>query len=146
MLAFAKASTFELSEILNLLNASFEGYVGRVSFTQRILLELLRTEGVDLESSLVVSEDGSPVGLSLVGRRGSESRIGPFGLVPTARSRGIGRVLLDALLAQSQDRGDERVWLEVISVNEPAIACSDAKRSGFRWKAFKIPLESDQGF
>ncbi len=121
MHSFARASTFELSEILNLLNASFEGYVVRVSLTQRILLELLRTEGVDLEASLVVAEHGLPVGLSLVGRRGSESRIGPFGLVPSARSRGIGQALLDELLAQSRDRGDERVWLEVITVNDPAI-------------------------
>lgn len=51
-------------------------------------------------------------------------------VTPRARGRGVGRRLVEAVLAEAAARGSERVVLEVTSGNAPAIALYE--RMGFR--------------
>ncbi len=56
------------------------------------------------------------VGLANLAVRGEDAWIGGIGVIPSARRRGVGRALMEALLAVAPPR----VTLEVIVENEPA--------------------------
>lgn len=58
-----------------------------------------------------------------------------MGLVPRARSRGIGRRLAEAAIAAAQARGVERIELEVFAQNTPAIRLYE--RLGFMHEGVK---------
>jgi len=120
-LEFRSADQYSLAELAALLAESFEGYAVHIPFSVPLLLGLMRTEGTDLGASRVVCEDGQPVGISVICRRGSESRLGPFGIVTACRGRGLGQALLDRIIADAKERGDNRVLLEVIEGNDPAV-------------------------
>jgi hypothetical protein len=76
----------------------------------------------DLDASRVAVEDGEPVGLALLGRRGGEGWIGGVGVVAARRRGGLGRGLMDAVTEEARGRGVERLQLEVLEQNAPAIA------------------------
>src|SRR5581483_1172384 len=62
--------------------------------------------------------DGRPVGIASLAVRGDRAWIAGLGVVPEARRRGIGRVLMNAVLAEALPV----VTLEVIDKNTSAIA------------------------
>jgi hypothetical protein len=69
-------------------------------------------------SRVAVAEDGEPVGLANLAVRGDRGWIGGIGVVVEARRKGIGRQLMESVLADAP----AEVWLEVIEENAPAIA------------------------
>jgi ribosomal protein S18 acetylase RimI-like enzyme len=58
-------------------------------------------------------------------------------VTPHARGRGVGRRLVEAVLAEAEARGSERVVLEVTGGNAPAIALYE--RMGFRLTGRRRP-------
>src|SRR5207244_5154868 len=72
---------------------------------------------IDLERSRVALDDGMPVGVAMLGVRGAEGWIGGLGVIASHRHRGIGRALMEAVLADAPPS----VSLEVIEQNEPAL-------------------------
>jgi ribosomal-protein-alanine N-acetyltransferase len=60
-------------------------------------------------------------GMSLVGGRDPEASVHNIAVDPAWRGRGVGRALLDALLARA-DEAHAQVFLEVRTDNAPAIA------------------------
>jgi hypothetical protein len=69
---------------------------------------------IDLDRSLVAPGEG----VVNLGVRGDRGWIGGLGVVPSARRRGLGRALMEAVLEQAPPT----VTLEVLEQNEPAIA------------------------
>lgn len=148
-------SSFELTSAIELppprlaqiFAASFEGYFVPVSADVGAFATRVRSEHVDLAASLVAFEGGEPVGLVLLAGRGATARIAAMGVVPSARGRQLGRVLLDAAFAQARARGHVRMILEVIEQNAPARALYE--RNGFAVKrrlvGFCAPALASEG-
>lgn len=84
----------------------------------------------------VVAADGSGV-LGYAGLRAvpPEADVQTLAVAPGARGRGVGRMLLDALLGEAARRGCTQVFLEVRSDNAPALGLYAARgfeRQGLR--------------
>ncbi len=73
--------------------------------------------------------DGRPLGLLLYRRAAAEVEILTLGVGVAERRRGIGRALVEAMLARLEGRGVETVFLEVAADNAAARALY--KRNGF---------------
>jgi len=112
---------FSLEALSTLFARSFEGYFLPFPDDPVRLDYLLRCEGVSLVHSRVALDGGAPVGVALLARRGATERVAAMGICASHRGRGIGRMLLARLQEEAAARGVERMILEVIDVNEPAL-------------------------
>ena len=99
----------------------FSDYFVPLPASPALLATMARTDSVDLAVSRVALLDGVPVGAALIARRGWTSRLAGMALVPAARGRGVGRALMDQLLAEASHRGERTMVLEVIEQNDPAV-------------------------
>jgi len=72
--------------------------------------------------------DGEMIGYAGI-RLGPDADVMTIGVEDAHRGRGIGRALLDDLLAAARDAGTERVFLEVRASNEGAVRLYE--RAGF---------------
>jgi predicted GNAT family N-acyltransferase len=72
---------------------------------------------IDLARSRVALRDDELVGIVNLGVRGDRGWIGGLGVVPAERRNGIGRGLMEGVLAEAP----AHVTLEVLEQNEPAI-------------------------
>lgn len=129
-LELRSVSEFTLSEIIALLNRGFANYLVKVTFSEAILLQMIRQDSVDLVSSRVVVRADKAVGVALIARRGWSSRLAAMAVVPEAQGRGIGQWLMGQLLTEAQKRGDRAMVLEVIEQNTAAVRLYQG--SGFR--------------
>jgi hypothetical protein len=84
---------------------------------------------VDLAASRVFLLDDAAVGAALIARRGWTSRLAGMAIMPEARKKGVGRVLMDRLIGEARTRGEREMVLEVIEQNAPAVALYE--RCGF---------------
>jgi ribosomal-protein-alanine N-acetyltransferase len=74
-----------------------------------------------------VAEQGEGAGRELIGYviglfLGGESEVADLAVEPSARGRGVGKLLLDQLLSESQSEGAQKVFLEVRASNMAAQA------------------------
>lgn len=111
---------YPLDEIAAVLTDGFDGYFVPINITKQTLLVMIQQYGVDLSASYMIRKDGSPVGAVLIGRRGSCSRVAAMSIQPQFRGTGAGSYILDKLLVDARQRGDQSLVLEVIEQNEPA--------------------------
>lgn len=102
-------------------NRCYEHYVVPVRATGAELAARCRAEAVDPALSYVLRDDGGPVGVALVARRGVRARLAAFAIAPRARGKGMARPILARLLAECDARGDEAIELEVFEHNVPAV-------------------------
>jgi len=79
---------------------------------------------------LIAIRDAAPIGFLIARAAAGEAEIIALGVLPAARRRGVGRMLLDAALAQVAGEGAERIFLEVAEENAPARGLYEA--AGFR--------------
>jgi ribosomal protein S18 acetylase RimI-like enzyme len=100
----------------------FEHYFVPVSLDAASFTARIEADHVDAHASWIYETAGGPAGILLVARRGRTSRIAALGLAPELRGQGWGRKAMQQAIAQARERGDDRIVLEVISANEPAIA------------------------
>lgn len=80
--------------------------------------------GARLEEVIVATSGDRPVGYVRTLERSSEYGdwyIAGLGVSPTARSAGGGRSLMQAALRAAALGGGTRVWLKVLSTNEPGL-------------------------
>ncbi len=119
--AFTTVEAFGLPATAELLTKAFADYYIRIAFTNGVLRQMEQVDSVDLAQSLVVWLEGEAVGVALVARRGAVSRLAGMALVPAARRRGVGHVLMERLLADARARGERRMVLEVIEQNTAAV-------------------------
>lgn len=100
---------------------AFEDYFVRIPSTVEVLLNMARSDSVDLASSCVFVRDGAAVGGALIARRGWTTRLAGMAITPDARRGGIGRAAVLHLLAEAKARRDRRMVLEVIEQNTAAV-------------------------
>jgi len=117
---------FGLAPASDVFTRGFADYFVPIAATPALLATFARTESVDLLASRVALLDGEPVGAALIARRGYTARLAGMALVPAARGRGVGRALMDQLLAEASHRGERTMVLEVIEQNTPAVKLYEA--------------------
>lgn len=117
-------SPFSLSieELAAGLTSCFEGYIVPANFTAPLLAAVLRSESVDLATSLVILDEGRVMATALVARRGKTARVAAMGVAKVARRQGLGRQILTQAIEEARKRGETRLILEVIEQNPAAIA------------------------
>lgn len=122
MTDFLSAAELTASERTELFNAAYEDYVIPFQVDERRLRFIERAFGHDLDASLVaVADDGTKIGFANLARDGSDGWVGGVGVVPAHRGSGVGEALMRRLHDAARGLGLERVWLEVIMENEPAL-------------------------
>lgn len=93
----------------------------------------------------LIAEDDDGIGGYLVAREiAGESEILNLAVVPEARRGGLGRRLLEEGLGQLQERGAQRVWLEVRESNAAAQALYAGRgfqTAGRRSRYYRAPVE-----
>jgi ribosomal protein S18 acetylase RimI-like enzyme len=107
------ADGFSIEELAALFNTGYEGYVVPFRVEPEQLRGMIEAWQIDLSRSRVAVGKG----VALLGIRGERGWVGGLGVVPPARRRGLGRALMEAVLAEAP----RDVTLEVIVDNEPAI-------------------------
>lgn len=120
----------DLSEIAEIINRGFSDYFVKIEVNVAGLLHMVAQDSLRMGDSRVVVRDGEKVAVALVARRGWSSRLAAMAVVPEARGEGIGTWLTERLLAESKERGERRMELEVIEENAPAVRLY--KKGGFR--------------
>lgn len=121
MYTVASATPYSLPELALLFGRCFEGYFVPVGTDMAALAARNAAEQVNMHDSLIAYADGEAVGIALMARRGTESRVAAMGIATDWRGKGVGKVLLAEVVAQARQRGDTRILLEVIDQNAPAI-------------------------
>ncbi len=115
------ATSLATDDLAVLFSRCYEGYFVPVAVDRAALERMIRASSLDLDASRVRFEDGRPTGLAMLGRRGARGWIGGMGMIPERRGRGGGRALMEAVLDQARSRRLDRVDLEVLEQNAPAI-------------------------
>jgi len=115
------ASRFDSAFLADLYTRGYEGYFVPVHVDAATVERIGGLWDVDLSRSRVAFEADEPVGFAYLAVRGTRAWIGGIGVVPTARRRGFGRTLMQAVLAEAP--GD--VTLEVIEKNVAAKSLYD---------------------
>ena len=109
------------AEVAAALMRSFEGYLVPIRMTPQVYERRFRGEDLDPFASRVWSQEGSPVALLLVARRGWTSRIAAMGMAPELRGLGLGRQMLVLAIEEARSRGERAMLLEVFEQNTPAV-------------------------
>jgi ribosomal protein S18 acetylase RimI-like enzyme len=119
----APAANYPLPDLVRLLNRGFEDYFVPIQFSTTTFSNMLRRDSIDLTDSRVLSVDRQPSGIALIARRASlgASRLAAMGIAKEARGKGAGSWLMDELIRDARQRGDQEMVLEVIEQNEPAV-------------------------
>lgn len=115
------ASEYNPAELATLFNRSFEDYFMPIEFNEEHFSIFVARDEIELSLSRVLMEGDQPIGLGLIAVRGKNSRLAAMGIAKDWRNRGAGQWLLEGLMTEARQRGNVRMWLEVISKNEPAV-------------------------
>lgn len=119
--ALEPASGRSHAELAALFTAGYEGYFMPVAVDENTFSFMAGTWDYDLDASLVARDEGEDVGICMLAVRGADAWIGGVGIVTGRRGEGIGERLMREAEAAARERGVERLWLEVLVQNEPAI-------------------------
>lgn len=112
-MTLASAETVPIDELASLFNAGYESYVVPFRVEPAQLMTWVEAWHIDLRRSRIAPAEG----VALLGVRDRRGWVGGLGVIPGARRRGLGRALMEAVLAEAPPD----VTLEVIEQNEPAI-------------------------
>jgi ribosomal protein S18 acetylase RimI-like enzyme len=116
------ADAFDIEQLAAVFNAAYEGYFVPMHVDAAALDSMLGLCDIDLSRSCVAVRKEEAVGFVNLGVRGDHGWIGGLGVVPAERRAGVGRALMEAVLANAP----RRVTLEVLVQNEPAIRLYEA--------------------
>ncbi|NPD89648.1 MAG: GNAT family N-acetyltransferase [Asgard group archaeon] len=94
------------------------------------------------EDSRVIKKDKEIIAISRVVDYGDFMELGPIGVLPDHRGKGLGNVLMEECLASLLEQDKTNTYLEVDISNTPAIKLYDkygfkevSKKHGFLWRA-----------
>ena len=114
-------------------NKAFEGYFVPVKLTPYILNRKIQQENLSLKYSIGAFKEDKLVGFMLHGLKGDgkekEAYNGGTGVLPAFRNKGLVGQMYEAQIGLLRQEGVEKLWLEVIVENEPAIRAY--RRTGF---------------
>jgi ribosomal-protein-alanine N-acetyltransferase len=134
-LAIAPFAESDLAEVLEVEQAVFSD-----PWPRQFFLEEIRHPG---SVAAVVRQRGILAGYLLAWRLDGEMHLGNLAVAPGQQRRGIGRSLLDWLVRQADDGGQERITLEVRASNFAAQELY--RRFGFRAVAVRRGYYQDTG-
>jgi len=114
------ASRFTYEELVAAYNQTRVDYIVPMPMNAARLREYVHTYDVDMAASVVAVEDGQILGLAMLGVRPERTWVTRLGVLPVKRRRGIGRLLMEHLIAHSRRLDVSHVTLDVIKHNDPA--------------------------
>lgn len=114
------ASRFTVAQLTAIYNQTRVDYMVPMPMNEARLVEYITTYDVDLEHSLVASQDGQMLGVAMLGIREDRAWLTRLGVIPNTRRSGVGMALCEGLLEQAEDLGIHFQMLEVIKNNVPA--------------------------
>lgn len=118
--ALRPAAEFSLDELAAVFTAAYQDYFVPFQIDAATLRFMVEAFDLDLDASRLALRDGEPVGLANLGLRRTEAWIGGIGVLPDARRRGLGELLMRELIEVARARGARRIALEVLEQNVPA--------------------------
>jgi ribosomal protein S18 acetylase RimI-like enzyme len=121
---------FGLEPSLEAMNEGYSDYFVPIRLEFARFLGMAKSDGVDFSLSRAIIVDDAIAGVALIARRGWTTRLAAMSVRPAFRGKGLGRQAMNDLIAESEERGDHRMVLEVIESNTPAVRLYEA--SGFR--------------
>ena len=110
------ASSFDSAFLADLFTRGYEGYFVPVHMDAASFETVVDRWDIDLARSRVALDGDDAVGLANLAVRGKHAWIGGIGVIPPSRRRGVGRALMESVLAEAA----AHVTLEVIERNDPA--------------------------
>lgn len=119
--ALEPASRWSYAELAEIFNAGYEGYYTPFTLDETAFRAMSTMWDDDLDASRVALVDGEPAGIAKLAIRGDEGWIAGVGVGVPHRGSGVGRALMEGVIAEGRARGLGRIWLEVLVQNEPAI-------------------------
>lgn len=114
------ASHYSIDQLTAIYNQTRVDYMVPMPMNAARLAEYIHTYDVDLEHSLVASQEGELLGVAMLGLRKDRAWITRLGVVPNTRRSGVGLALCEGLLGQAEALGIHFQMLEVIKNNIPA--------------------------
>jgi ribosomal protein S18 acetylase RimI-like enzyme len=114
------ASQFSLAQLTAIYNQTRVDYLIPMPMNAARLAEYIQTYDVDLDASLVACQEDQLLGVAMLGVRQERAWITRLGVLPGTRRHGVGRALMEGLLAQAEKRNLHFSMLEVIKNNTPA--------------------------
>lgn len=114
------ASEYTIQDLTDIYNRTRVDYLIPMPMNAARLEEYINTYDVDLEHSLVATQDGETLGVAMLGVRAERAWVTRLGVIPDTRRRGTGQALTAGLLNQASSLGIGFTMLEVIKNNEPA--------------------------
>lgn len=114
------ASEYTIQDLTDIYNRTRVDYLIPMPMNAARLEEYIHTYDVDLEHSLVASQEGETLGVAMLGVRADRAWVTRLGVIPDTRRRGSGQALTAGLLDQASSLGISFTMLEVIKNNEPA--------------------------
>lgn len=104
----------------HVLNESYRDYFVPLNMAPDQLRGRVLQDAIDLSGSCVAMDGDQAVGLGMLAHRNDRGWIGGLGVIQTHRRQGIGRRMMDWLLARARERRLAQVQLEVITQNTAA--------------------------
>jgi ribosomal protein S18 acetylase RimI-like enzyme len=126
------AHELSLAEQATVFTEAFSGYVaGSVQLNAGALATFIAGQGIDIcHSRYARSDTGHLVSFGYINRTGNISRLAGMGTVSGARRSGAAAFVLNSLMEEAKQRGDEAMVLEVIEQNPAAVQLYETQ--GFR--------------
>ena len=114
------AGQFTIEQLTAAYNQTRVDYLVPMPMNVARLAEYIHHYDVDLDRSFVALEGDRMLGLGMLAVRPGRTWITRLGVLPGQRRHGLGRALMDALLAANDELGAGLTVLEVIKNNTPA--------------------------
>jgi ribosomal protein S18 acetylase RimI-like enzyme len=120
---FARALSYDFGALANMFTEAFTGYFFPMNMTPEALANHWRLYHIDGARSLVMRDpEGTFVGMTLIGARGTRGWCGGFGVAPAFRGHGAGKRLAREMVETARASGLRSLQLEVLAQNDAARA------------------------
>ncbi|HGM5488475.1 TPA: GNAT family N-acetyltransferase [Serratia fonticola] len=119
---FHTALPYSSMQLAQILSHCFENYIVPFVLDGETFGSRFAAEDLSPNHSIIVTHQQHPVALALITRRGLHSRVAALSIRPEMRGRGLGKTLMQRIIADAHARGDRQLSLEVIAGNQAALA------------------------
>jgi ribosomal protein S18 acetylase RimI-like enzyme len=114
-------SQYDFTQLADIYNATRTDYIVPMPMNAKRMEQYVTWYDVQLDHSIVVYDStGTMAGLGMLAVRGQRAWITRLGVLPERRGKGLGRFMMESLIANARQAGCRRVQLEVIKENDPA--------------------------
>ncbi|GAB4463617.1 MAG: hypothetical protein Kow0031_41560 [Anaerolineae bacterium] len=137
------ASAFSFEELTDAYNHTRVDYMVPMPMNANKLREYVANYDIDMDASAVAVDGNEVLGLAMLGIRSNRAWITRLGVIRSNRRRGTGTALVDHLILQAQERGLDKIVIEVIKNNVAAHTLFTQK--GFRETRMLLVLRRPPG-